>query len=268
MTSTMTTTRTFETALDPMRWALHGPPTGASAPIPTSNAQSGLGSARSLLLVPIGVGLFEVTRFFDVVPASRPLAPFVYNGPPVALPTSPRGGLGSEETARVPTPFERSATVTGGAQAAVEDVRAADLVSAAQNALSLSVTQIAGIVGVSRGTVYNWLRGVEVPRDDQKTTRLHALSKLGKEWRQRSDETLGRLLEAPVGPRDESLLMLLQAPTWDPAALRLTMDRLADILRARAERRQQAAAETPSAVREVTPENIQIERLRLRGLGR
>lgn len=256
---------------DPVLWPMKGLPTGASRPLSGSNPQSGLASARSLRLLPIGVGLFEVVRIFDATPTSRQPAPFAYSAAP-AEPPATRQGHGHADYAIATAPLQRPHAGAGTSPPATatvaEDVRAVDMVSSAQNALSLSITQIAGIVGVSRGTVYNWTKGVDVPRDEEKAARLRGLSKLGKEWRQRSAETLGRLLEAPVGPRDASLLLLLQAPTWDLEVVRSTMDLLADTLRARADRRQQAAAGTPHAVREITPENIQLERLRLRGLGR
>jgi hypothetical protein len=154
------------------------------------------------------------------------------------------------------------------ARAVVEEITAADHLFAIQNAFSLSVTQLSEVIGVSRGTLYTWMKGtVDLPRKDVTEARLHELVDLAKEWRRRSSETLGRLVEAPVTPQRESLLALLAAPVPDHSALREVFEVLAQRLDAKAQERRKAADNAPDTIREITAENIEIERLRLRGLG-
>lgn len=250
----MTTPSAGEVAdLNPNVIAYGHLPTGsinASFAFPHS-VQSGVRSARSLAVgLPAGAGWLIWTIESDVRHQPVETHSTDLDSTPVLLDDS------------------RQSSSSAHVSSEVDAIRASELVSTAQNALSLSVTQIALIVGVARSTVYNWLKEIEVPRDEEKRTRLRGLARLSREWRQRSGETLGRLLEVPVGEKGTSLFSLMSASEWDIEAIHHTMDTLAENLRSRTEQRQQIAERSPNSVRDITPESIELERLRLRGLGR
>lgn len=155
----------------------------------------------------------------------------------------------------------------GVAESGALSITAEDQVSGIQDALSLSVTQMAEIVGVTRATIYAWIRGdVPVPRDAGKTQRLRELHRLATAWRARCSEHLGRLVTARLGDDDPSLLELLKAPEWDHPAIDQTMRVLSGRLEGRALEQRQAQSRGLEPARPVTPENIEQERLHLRGL--
>jgi DNA-binding XRE family transcriptional regulator len=173
--------------------------------------------------------------------------------------------LFSEPQGSLAPSTERASDV---APAVAEEITAADHLFAIQNAFSLSVTQLAEVIGVSRGTVYTWMKGaVDLPRKDVTEARLYEVWALAKEWRRRCSETLGRLVEAPVSPARASLLDLLTKRTLDHAAIYEVLDVLALRLDAKAKERRRAAEIAPESIREITAENLELERLRLRGLG-
>ncbi len=154
-------------------------------------------------------------------------------------------------------------TTEGGAVAITAD----DQVTGIQDALSLSVTQLKDILNVSRATIYGWLRGdVSLPRDTATTLRLRELHRVATMWRTLSSEHLGRLVAAPLGDTAPSLFALLKAPTWDMHAIGSTMRALATRLEDRNTENRLARSNGLSAARTVTAENIELERLRLRGL--
>lgn len=175
-----------------------------------------------------------------------------------------RKHLRDSQSALAPSPERRM----DAARAVAEEITAADHLFAIQNAFSLSVTQLAEVIGVSRGTVYTWMKGaVELPRKEQTEARLYEVWGLAKEWRRRSSENLGRLVEAPVSPARASLLDLLTARTLDHAAIHEVLDVLALRLDTKARERRRAAEIAPESIREITADNLEFERLRLRGLG-
>jgi excisionase family DNA binding protein len=140
-------------------------------------------------------------------------------------------------------------------------------VVAIQEALSLSVTQLAELLGVARGTVYGWIRGeIEVPRDHGKAQRLRDLHRVARSWRARSGENLGRLATAPLGDDQPSLIELLAAESWDEAAIDRALLVLAEHLEARVLERRQAQERGVGRARPMTAETVELERLRLRGL--
>jgi DNA-binding transcriptional regulator YiaG len=138
---------------------------------------------------------------------------------------------------------------------------------AIQDSLSLSVSQIAEVLHVTRPTVYAWSRGsVSVPKDRADAQRLRALHRVANAWRKRSEYDVGRWLTVPVGDDEPSLLDLLKADQWDEQALARTMDVLARRLAERASERQVRRDETPAG--ELSVEATAIERERLRALSR
>jgi predicted DNA-binding transcriptional regulator AlpA len=148
---------------------------------------------------------------------------------------------------------------------------AASQVDFIQDSLSLSVTQIAEILGISRPTIYRWLRDeVEWPRDGRVAARLQNLSRLGKVWRGRSTQPLGRLVEVPVTSANQRLFDLLIAPVWAETAIDEALVKLAD----RANQRFEQRRETQEHIGAVRAEgqdkgfNPDLGRLRTRALSR
>ncbi len=147
-------------------------------------------------------------------------------------------------------------------------ITAGERLAAIQRTLSLSVTEVAQVLGVARGTLYGWMKGtVPVPKMQSDSNRLSELHRVATMWRTRTNETLGRLVAAPVGDEGTSLLSLLSAPEWQFTAIESTMEALAARLEAQfSERRAQRGA-CIGVARPITAENIEFERLRLRGIG-
>jgi DNA-binding transcriptional regulator YiaG len=165
--------------------------------------------------------------------------------------------------AAIPVPTEAQSA----AVAETADITAEDQIATIQESLSLSVTQLAEILDVARGTVYGWMRGeVELPRDHGTAQRLRDLHRIARLWRTRSDETLGRLVAAPLGDDQPSLVALLAANEWDEGGIDRALTILAERLEVRREERRYARDRGLGRARPVTPETLELERLRLRGL--
>jgi DNA-binding transcriptional regulator YiaG len=120
---------------------------------------------------------------------------------------------------------------------------AADHVDAIQEALGLSITRISEIVGVERATVHNWMRrNAGAPAKPLARSRLLALYQLARQWAVRELPEPRRLLAAALDERGVSLIDLLRAETWDKAAIKRGMDRLARRMSQDLDRRAQARA--------------------------
>lgn len=105
---------------------------------------------------------------------------------------------------------------------------AAAQVEAVQDALSLSITQIADVIRVERATVHNWLRSASaVPRSRVASERLRRLHRVATAWRGLSSEDPRAFLAVPLGDDAPSLLDLLRADTWDDAAIDAALATLA-----------------------------------------
>lgn len=146
-------------------------------------------------------------------------------------------------------------------------ITAADQVGALQEALGLSITHIADLVHVARGTVYGWISGdVELPRDPAKVQRLRDLYRVARMWRDRSGENLGRLAMVSLGDEQPSLLELLASDEWDEPGIDRALTVLAERVEARNRDRQQARERGVGRARPVTPETVELERHALRSL--
>lgn len=214
--------------------------TAAAAPVGGAVARVPADMTSAAIVGPV----FSPRRREDDAPVERPV---VQVAPAAA---------GTAETPRVES-----------ASALVGAITAEDQIASIQEGLSLSVTQLAEILQVARGTIYGWMRGeVELPRDDGDAQRLRDLERVARAWRARSAETLGRLVAAPLGDGRHSLLALLAADTWDEVAIERTLTALAERLEARNLDRRRERERGLGRAREVTPETVELERLRLRGL--
>jgi transcriptional regulator with XRE-family HTH domain len=280
------TPEVFQTPADWERWRQGMTPSGGNAhralePLKDA-APSGSEGGYLEHLVRGGLAFGLVMAAAAVTPtggssarAPADMVPVVTSGPavaprrrddetPVERPAAPT------LLAHVPDPIRHgAATATEAASrtASVAAITAEDQIAAIQGGLSLSVTQLAEILGVARGTVYGWMRGeVELPRDHGIAQRLRDLHRVARDWRARSDEELGRLAAAPLGDDQLSLVDLLAADSWDDAAIERGLNALADRLEVRSHDRRQAREHGVGRARLVTPETVDLERLRLRGL--
>lgn len=95
---------------------------------------------------------------------------------------------------------------------------------------SLTVSQLASILRVSRLAVYGWLDGRQ-PRAAH-LGRLKALVDLADIWSKASDEPVGNLLTIPL-PKGPSLIELLQDQSIDEAAVREALITLSNVRRAK-----------------------------------
>lgn len=148
---------------------------------------------------------------------------------------------------------------------ASELVSASDRLDTIQNAFSLSVTQLADVLHVTRPTIYAWRQSdVTVPRDTGHAKRLHQLYMLVQKWQTLSPGEMGDIARAPLGKGD-SFLELLKADQWDLTAIGQAMDNIAQHLINVAAAHTRAAAVRNS---QVTAESTAIEREGLRSLAR
>lgn len=110
-------------------------------------------------------------------------------------------------------------------------ISAEEQVDAIQDALSLTVADMAKVLRVSRPTIYAWLRGnVAAPRDGVTAERLRSVYRLASEWKEQSDLQPGRFVRVPIQENLPSLFDLLCASTLDEKAIREVMSGLTQVL--------------------------------------
>lgn len=283
MSTTLTPTSAPDLPLlptDPDRWRQNMTPSGGSSihcalePLhrsASSVAPSGSegGYLEQMVRGGLAVGLVVVISAIAPISGSgtvRVPADMRTAGPGGAVFT-PRRREDDTALERPAGTVETTASAAATAQLAAASITAEDQIAAIQEGLSLSVTQLAEIVKVARGTVYGWMRGeVELPRDHGTAQRLRDLERVARDWRARSSETLSRLVLAPLGDDQPSLVALLMADTWDEPAIDRALTVLAERLGARSEERRQARDHGLGRARTVTPETVELERVRLRGI--
>ncbi|CAN5472913.1 hypothetical protein BH24GEM3_BH24GEM3_10080 [soil metagenome] len=104
-------------------------------------------------------------------------------------------------------------------QAAPEALTAREQIDRIQDVFSLTVTDLARVLGVSRPTLYAWLQEeVITPRDPEVAERLREVYEMAAAWEEQVDGQVGRFLKVPV-VGDRSLLELLQQDPWDREAI-------------------------------------------------
>ncbi len=125
----------------------------------------------------------------------------------------------------------------------------ASLVSAA---LGLGKSDIARILGISRPTLYSWIKGASEPRDSDHPERLRRLGELTAEICKESKRPLyHRFVEEPLPNQPISIFNLLLAEDWDIAELRKL---LAEARRLTSER-DQRLGHTPISVNKAKQES-------------
>lgn len=104
--------------------------------------------------------------------------------------------------------------------------------------LSLRMSDIAEMLGVTRTTAYSYLNGeVLHPKDERTGLRLRGLYQLSQDWAHLAGEPMGRMWSLPLDERVPSLRDQLMAEEWDTTTLQHTLATLASMHRDRAERR-------------------------------
>jgi plasmid maintenance system antidote protein VapI len=159
--------------------------------------------------------------------------------------------LGSGEIVLPSTRRERSVT-------------AVEFIDEIQETLSLSVTQIAEIIGVARATIHNWIRDrAPVPKSEIAAERLRALARAGEEWLRLSSRDPRRYLNLPVGESQTSLLSRLREDPRNEPRVNRALKAIAE--KAESEARQALTNVSKAAARQV---DVSKERESLRALNR
>lgn len=161
-----------------------------------------------------------------------------------------------EQEDEVAAPVAALAPAATPAPAPTAFVTAGSQVDAVQEALGLSITDLARLVGVSRVTVYEWLRGkVTVPNSASAQQRLAGLLGVAEQWRQLASAPLGGLMRAVVTADGRSLLDLLAAEMRDTSAIDTALARLATVF-ARAEEVRAKARPVGTGTADATAEDM------------
>ena len=120
------------------------------------------------------------------------------------------------------------AGVIPAAMAGGVDLSVAARIEYVRRHLSLSMTHLAVIMGVTRTTLYAWQDGPSSPRP-RSLRRLGALAEVARRWAGRSPEPVGAWLMTPLNG-GATLLDLLSTARWDRVAIDAAVDALATAL--------------------------------------
>jgi hypothetical protein len=137
-----------------------------------------------------------------------------------------------------------------------------------QERLSLSITQIAAILRITRATVHSWLRGeVDVPRVQAVSRRLTGLLELSETWFAASTRPIGALVNAPLTPHNRSLFDLLHEDMWDQGSIQGAFDALSARISARGSMTDSNGKNVPAPALDAA-ERSELSRQELRALVR
>lgn len=102
---------------------------------------------------------------------------------------------------------------------------AGDLIASIKEGLRLNMTEIAEVLGVTRPTVYNWIKGKNPP-DTKTLHRLQTLSATADFWKQVASGGDQDILMAYTGPQanEESIRQALSGATADTDGLRTLIE--------------------------------------------
>ena len=118
--------------------------------------------------------------------------------------------------------------------------------SLVSSALGLGKSDIARILGISRPTLYSWIKGDSEPRENDHPERLRTLGELTSEICKKSKRPLyHRFVEEPLPLQTISILNHLLAQQWDLDKLR---ELLSEARRLTSERDQRLGHDTPIKV--------------------
>lgn len=100
---------------------------------------------------------------------------------------------------------------------------AAEQLAFIRHYLSLSVSDLARIVGVQRPTIYAWMQNGAPRRESQ--ARLAVLERIAAHWKSAVDRPLGALSRLAIGPNGVTFIALLESAP--ESELRAALDQLA-----------------------------------------
>lgn len=107
---------------------------------------------------------------------------------------------------------------------------AAEQLAVIRHYLSLSVSDLARVVGVQRPTIYAWLQNGAPRRESLE--RLAMLERIAAHWKSIADRPLGSLARLAIGLKGETFVTLLESASEEE--LRAALDHLGARLRKRA----------------------------------
>jgi predicted DNA-binding transcriptional regulator AlpA len=117
--------------------------------------------------------------------------------------------------------------------------------------LSLQIKELAAVLGVSRPTIYSWLRDEEKPQP-QNRKRIAHLLKFAKAWKSMSKAPVGSMVRNQLGDDSKSLVELLSDSVPDDVAILSRMQALVD-----------AKAKKPKGIHEIAKRHgIDLSRVR------
>lgn len=171
--------------------------------------------------------------------------------PPFAVVVEQRITADGTRERVLPAPAPELAPLTAGAQ-----------IGTIQEYLSLQMSQVAEILGVTRKTAYGYLNeSVLIPKDERTAARLRALHQLALEWSQMASVPLGRMWSLRIDEDTPSLIDQLIAPEWNWERLRATVQLLAAQAQERVERQRVMRERGFSLGRDTGPEDRELRRL-------
>lgn len=140
-------------------------------------------------------------------------------------------GTGGAATKRHVVAIWRAITAPFEATTADISVRsAAEQLELIRHYLSLSVSDLARIVGVKRPTIYAWLQNGAPRRESLE--RLAMMERVASHWKSIADRPLGALARLAIGVKGETFVILLESASEEE--LCAALDQLAARLRKRA----------------------------------
>jgi hypothetical protein len=111
--------------------------------------------------------------------------------------------------------------VQGGATSNSATIPYSEHASLVSSALGLGKSDVARILGISRPTLYSWIKGNSEPRESDHPERLRKLGELTAEICKESKRPLyHRFVEEPLPNQPVSIFNLLLSDNWDIAELR------------------------------------------------
>lgn len=187
-------------------------PTGAGTPIAIDPAQPNWMRAAMLRALATGAGLVSGHMAFASLVGTGRTADELFSDDGTAAVVAKSWGELIEG-------IDEQAT-----QQATELLGGADLIAEIKAVLGMNITDLAGMTGVSRQTIYDWIGGGQV--SDANYKRLLALRQVCLDWRERAERPLGRLLRTKSAD-GISLLGLLGQDPLDRAMIARHLDALA-----------------------------------------
>jgi transcriptional regulator with XRE-family HTH domain len=141
-------------------------------------------------------------------------------------------GTGGAATKRHVVAIWRAITAPFEAPPADVSVRsAAEQLEFIRHCLSLSVSDLARIVGVQRPTIYAWLQN-GAPRRGESLERLAMLERTAAHWKAIADRPIGALARLAIGMKGETFVSLLESASEED--LHVALEQLGARLRKRA----------------------------------